>query len=96
MVSVQSWQLKYTSKVVSRLAKRQVQRRSRSAVAQGGIQFAQPLQMAAGSDNAAGKLPVAMISSLLDTVVVTAAAVTTSGAAWAAARSVARVAVARV
>jgi hypothetical protein len=27
--------------------------------------------MAAGSDNAAGKLPVAMISSFLDTVVVT-------------------------
>ena len=61
-----------------------------------GVKRAQPLLMAAGSDNAAGKLPVAMISSLLDTVVVTAAAVTTSGAAWAAARSVARVAVARV
>ena len=40
-------------------------------MAQGGVKFAQPLQMAAGSDDAAGKLPVAMISSLLDTVVVT-------------------------
>ena len=59
------------SKVVSRLAKRQVQRRLRSAVAQGGVKRAQPLQMAAGSDNAAGKLPVAMVLSLLDTVVVT-------------------------
>ena len=38
---------------------------------QGGVKRAQPLLMAAGSDNAAGKLPVAMISSFLDTVVVT-------------------------
>ena len=40
-------------------------------MAQGGVKRAQPLLMAAGSDNAAGKLPVAMISSFLDTVVVT-------------------------
>ena len=37
---------------------------------QGGVKRAQPLLMAAGSDNAAGKLPAAMISSFLDTVVV--------------------------
>ena len=39
--------------------------------AQGGIKCAQPLLMAAGSNKAAGKLPVVTIPSLLDTVVVT-------------------------
>ena len=39
--------------------------------AQGGIKCAQPLLMAAGSNKAAGKLPVVRIPSLLDTVVVT-------------------------
>jgi hypothetical protein len=39
--------------------------------AQGGIKCAQLLLMAAGSNKAAGKLPVVRIPSLLDTVVVT-------------------------
>jgi len=40
-------------------------------VAQGGVKRTQPLLMAAGSNKVAGKLPVATIPSLLDTVVVT-------------------------
>ncbi len=38
---------------------------------QGGVKRTQPLLMAAGSNKVAGKLPVATIPSLLDTVVVT-------------------------
>jgi hypothetical protein len=45
---------------------RQVCSESQGEVAQGDIRRTQPLLMAAGSNKAAGKLPVAMISSFLD------------------------------